>query len=366
MNKGLFITFEPIGKGDNILLGNNIPQRFFYISDLYKTISIDEAIPDFIKSRTAIIKRKSMLGRFFEIIHVLKHFDFIVTERNIYSLLGFFARLFLHKRWIVDLQDCPFKECTCFYKDNRIKYVLSYLKSVLVYWIIRHSDTIIVSFSRERFTRYYKGNMEKVHFFLNAVPIKPDVANNKAAFRERTCYNIVYVGCNLKEYGIDRFIHCLHRFANSFPLKRFDMTIIGHVNDYDCTDNVSIKCHQKLSRSEVLRHIRQSDIGVVPFIKGSDIYYTYPIKSIEYFVYGQKVLLSNTYGMKELFNQIDSKDIYFYDPNDYVNFASVLESLLNDIENMKYDEDRLNKISRFDAEKKNTLIKELYFTSGTI
>jgi hypothetical protein len=107
--ESLFITSEKLGVGPDFRIGNNIPQRFFYIDFLSKTVAKSEQYPEFLNHRKIEIQRNGIFGRFVEILIKSLKYEVIVTERNIFGIIGFINKIVRGVTWIVDPQDCPFR-----------------------------------------------------------------------------------------------------------------------------------------------------------------------------------------------------------------------------------------------------------------
>jgi hypothetical protein len=357
--KYLFITFEYISSG-YLRLGHNFTQRLYYIDFVDKTVARNEDCPEFLVNRKILIKSNGIIFRFIEtLIKSFKYRNFI-TDRSIYSLIGLIHKIFRKVTWIVELQDCPYKSCSSLYVGNLKKWIPSYIKSKILFWAIRYSDRIIVSYMPERFNAYYRGDLSKVCFFKNAIPIKNQVfsKNDKKMNKE---YRFISVGSDLPEFGIKEFIDHLKIYLSKRPHINIVFEIYGHKrNDAPCFENLTIINKSTLPRETIIERIQASDIGIVAHRKGSDIIFVYPIKAIEFFLYSKKAFFANTPGIRNLFECINSPDLYFFDADTYLDFDTVLSKVLLDLDNGIYDNDKQSKAELFSAEKKNKAIENIY------
>lgn len=363
--KALFITFDPLHNGSKISLGHNITQRFYYIDYLCKPVRNVAECNDILSGRTLYVPFKNIFLTVSFLLWRSRDYDAIVTERNIFGVVGFLSKVIFGKKWITDLQDCPFKECTCFYRKFSIKWFLSFIKSAFIYRIIKYSDAIIVSFLKDRFLRYYKGSIEKVSFFKNAIPVDYSRINSKIKkVKDKNSHeiSIFYVGANLHHYGINQFISLLEKYTESKTDVKFVLNTIVSVGietlKLPKKGNLLVNNIKEVDNSKVIDMIEDSDICIVPFLSGSDIFETYPIKCIEMFVYGKKTWFSSSPGILDLFSSVKFSDIYYSDFENGAIFDKTLDTIIQDLENRVFESKHNVKI--FDAKIKNKEIKEIY------
>lgn len=354
-NDIILLSFEQVTWKGKFRTGNNIPQRFRYIDIIDKFFDDEGIIPEGYEDRAIYYPNRSLI----KVLKKLFSYKCIVSERDYYSIFGFIYKVFFGKRWIVDFQDCPLKECTSLYKGQPVKWIFSFLKAKILYFLIRWSDAIVVSFSAERFKKYYSGSLKKVNFFYNSLPISPPLVEYKDPIKDKKI-SLIYIGADLHEYGIKDFITKLDDYALMREDYDFKLTIIGHENSISTkSKNLSLINFRLLSRDEVIQREMDSDIGVVPFKPGSDIYFTYPIKSIESYFYCRKTLLGDCKGMHEMYDDLKTKDIHFFDAIEYSDFGVKMDDIINQLMVGEFSSKEMGR-ERFNAEVKNMKIKEIY------
>jgi len=319
-------------------MGYNLYQRRYFINNI--EILPGQSIREMIKLWKIIYTPHSKIC--------------IVTERSINTLFGFiFHMLFRNVKWVVDIPDCPFKESLIFYKRGSLKWLLSLVKSYIAYFVFRFADEIIISFSSKYFFRHYRGNKDKVHCFKNALPSLPKV-HKPLILPIKGTIKFIYVGSNLDALGLPFFITVVKAYNDHAQIP-IELNIYGHSAK---SDSAYIIYHGKRPREEILEALRNSHVGVSPMLRGTDVEFAYPIKSMEYFCYGNKLLLSATTGLLEQFENINSRDLYFAEPGNIDSFIAAIDRCISDIVSLKCD--TIRHLAEFSAENKNRKISEIY------
>jgi glycosyltransferase involved in cell wall biosynthesis len=334
-------NFDSNAKIDN-MLAYNIYQRMHYLTDV-EFLNVNRK-KELIKILKDALKTKDDLT--------------VITERNIFGLVGFLLCVFYPRvRWIVDIQDCPFKESISFYRHKPIKRILSFAKGKLVYFLYQFADEIIVSYSRALFEKHYKGSFNKVTFLANALP-NLEKSHEPNQFLQQDKIIILYHGARLPEYGVElaeQAVRKLNSIENKFELHIYGL---DRLNDDESINDNSIFYHGKRPRSEILAAIKNAHIGIAPYFKGSDIAFTFPIKAMEYYCYGNKLILSDCTGMLEMFAGINTEDITYFKAGDLDSLCSMIEKSIHEIEYRKLD--KIRDMTHFSAEKKHQVIWEKY------
>lgn len=285
----------------------------------------------------------------------------IVTERSYHSIFGlFFSLIFKHVYWIYDTPDCPLKEAESLYKKYTFKWLKSTIKGYAVYLMLPLADLIIINYSPKRFKRFFKGSLAKVHFFKNALPNLPTHRTLTSIPFNNKKLTLIYVGAGQHAFGLESLFEALASFNQKSDLKA-ELNIYGHRSDIS---KPSVTYHGHKTRQEVLTAIKNADICVSPILKGTDIEFVYSVKTMEYYCYGKKMLISDTTGMLEQFSGIQSKDIYFSTAGSSKDIENKLHQIVIDLKNEITDKKR--DLSPFSAEMKNEQIKDLYMNIAKV
>jgi glycosyltransferase involved in cell wall biosynthesis len=318
------------------MLGFNLYQRMYYFKNKVTFLNVR--------------KKKELIKYLFFAILSRKELT-IITERNIFGVVGFSLSFLPKVNWIVDIQDCPLKESESFYKKRPIKKFLSYSKGKLVYYLYKFSDKIIVSYSKKRFLKFYSGDLDKVTFMLNGLPNLDHFAYPVIPKGKKI--QIIYQGARLPDFGVEfaeQGIQNLNRQGGAYELH-----IFGHSHP---EEKPGIYYHGKQPRNEVINAMKNAHICISPFHKGTDIEFTFPIKVMEYFSFGNKLVLSDCEGVKEQLASSNSKDIHFYEASNLESLQDTLKRVTQEIK--KGEIDKVRDLSFLSASKKHEEIWKIY------
>ncbi|CAA0081611.1 Uncharacterised protein [BD1-7 clade bacterium] len=321
-------------------LGFNLKQRLYFQPDL-QLLHVNEGL-GYLKTLWAAARSGDDIA--------------IVTQRSYHALFGLiFASLFRNVAWIFDTPDCPLKEAHSTFQKYSFRWLISSLRGRLIYRVIQRADLIIINYSPKRFWRFYRGDSRNVHFFKNALPHLP-ASRYLQPMSAKSPINIVYIGHGLPGFGLDILITAIQRYnrSNLHTNTRAHLHIYGHQSAP--IDDVTY--HGKVPRAEVLSAIANAHLCASPLLRGSDLEYVYSIKTMEYFCYGNKLLISQVQGLTEQFEAITSNDIYFAKPGDIADWQTMLAKAIEDITAGKQDTTRV--LTAFSAEDKNARIAALY------
>lgn len=225
-----------------------------------------------------------------------------MTDRSIISLFGFMARIFTGVRWVADIWDDPEKESYYLWRKYSIHWYFNKCKVKLLKKILRYADLVICSILPEKLKDYNisKETILAVPNCIDLELVKPlYIEKNKNEFR------IIFVGLMRKDRGVDTLLKAVKKLLRDIP--NLKLILIGDPNIEIVKEMVTelrlgkwVELYGRVEHEKVLTQIESADVCVCPFMAGTDIEYTYPIKILEYLAMDKVVIASNLKGIRTI------------------------------------------------------------------
>ncbi len=222
------------------------------------------------------------------------HFDLVITEPSLYSVCGFWARMILRVKWVVDVWDIPIR--------NQSDRVSMRIKTRAERWLLkilfRKADLFVVSILPDYELAYFKLPSEKMLLLKNAIwldeqprPGRDDFQSQNVPF-EILCMRSVhtpYSGLDIlgKAYrSLCKELNVSLIIAGKIPLK-----IRPQLASLDGCPHVDY--HDFVEHDRLLEMIGNASACVIPYKDVPDLAQIYPVKLLEYMASGSAVIAPN-------------------------------------------------------------------------
>jgi glycosyltransferase involved in cell wall biosynthesis len=282
-------------------------------------------------------------------------FDLVITEPSLYSVLGFWARMILRTKWVVDVWDIPIR--------NQSDRVLMRLKTRFERWILkilfRWADLFIVSILPEYELHYFKLPSAKMLLLKNAIWLdeisrKEYVLSSGGPF-EILCMRSMYTVYS----GLDVLAQAYHSVCKDLDVS---LTIIGKIPGRIRSHlDVLVGClgvhfFDFIEHDRLLEMIRNASVCIIPYKNVPDLAQIYPVKLLEYMALGGAVIAPDMGGFARMIR--DGRNGLLFKPGDPEDLARQISTLYNDSElRRKISQNAQQGMNKeYDCEEKNRII----------
>jgi len=282
-------------------------------------------------------------------------FDLVITEPSLFSICGFWAKMILGIKWVVDVWDIPIRS-----QSDRI---LMRLKTRSERWILkilfRQADLFIVSILPDYELRYFKLPSDKMILLKNAIwldelPRKEYAPSSDRSFKI-LCMRSVYTVYS----GLDILGQAYHSIFKDLDVS---LTIIGKISakvrsQLDLlTGCPRIYYHDFIEHDQLLKKIRDASVCIIPYRNVPDLAQIYPVKLLEYMALGVAVIAPDMGGFAKMIRH--GWNGLLFKAGDPEDLARQMRTLYNDSELRKRisqnAQQGMNK--EYDCEEKNRII----------
>jgi glycosyltransferase involved in cell wall biosynthesis len=281
-------------------------------------------------------------------------FDLVITEPSLYSVCGFWAKMILNVKWVVDIWDIPIR--------NQSDTVLMRLKTRSERWILkilfRWADLFLVSILPDYELRYFKLPSDKMLLLKNAIwldelPRKEYAPSSYGPF-EVLCMRSAYTAYS----GLDILAQAYRGICKDLDVS---LTIVGKIpakirSHLDpLADCPRVYYHDFIEHGQLLEMIRDASACIIPYKNVPDLAQIYPVKLLEYMALGGAVIAPNMGGFSRMIQH--GRNGLLFKAGDPEDLARQIRTLYNDSElrkkisqnaqqamNKEYDCDEKNKI----------------------
>ena len=260
-----------------------------------------------------------------------ERFDIVLTEPSLYSVCGFWARVILRAKWVIDIWDIPIRT-----QSDRIS---KRLKTRVERWILkilyRKANLFIVSILPEFELKYFKLPSDKMLLMKNAiwrdelpVSVKEDLSPEDAPF-DILCMRSVY---SLHD-GLDILGQAYQIICKDLNVS---LTIIGKIPpkvrpQLDWLDGCPlVYYHDFIEHEQLLEKIRHAATCVITFKNVPDLAQTYPVKLLEYMASGSVVIAPEMGGIVRMVQH--GENGLLFTPGDPEDLARQIKTVYEDRE----------------------------------
>ncbi|HDM8058297.1 glycosyltransferase family 4 protein [Vibrio harveyi] len=296
---------------------------------LYATASSRDIKFDFDKNVALKIKKTSILSKFnlpvfylWVMINLFFKRDVVYTRSIVVSFL---CSLFKIKN-ILELHYIPIPNS---FSDKILSSRLMTNEKLVIFTVITHS----------------LGTDVKTRYGIENVTVLPDGANIPTTKQKKLVSSkplVGYCGSFNKGKGVETLIRA------SSLLNNVDVHIVGgNIEELDALcktcDMSNITFHGKVSPDLISGYLNSFDICILPNSKS--VYtsgdsdnkldigkYTSPLKLFEYMAHEKPIICSDLKVLKEI---VTNDDVVFFRPDDHVDLANAISTLVDDDQKMK-------------------------------
>jgi len=258
-------------------------------------------------------------------------FDLVITEPSLYCVCGFWARMILHAKWVVDIWDIPIR--------NQSDRISMRIKTRTERWILkilfRKADLFVVSILPDVELKYFKLPEEKMLLLKNAIWLEdlPAQAKIEAPSEdvpiEILCMRSVFT----THSGLDILGQAYRSICKDLDVS---LTIIGKIpakvrSQLDWLDGCPrVYFFDFIEHEKLLEKIKNATACVIPYKNVPDLAQIYPVKLLEYMASGSVVIAPDMGGFARMIRHGENGLLFAAgDPED---LARQIEALYNDKE----------------------------------
>ena len=267
------------------------------------------------KSNLEIVKRSKIIISIFKnkILHSIylilwistkgkqENIDVLITEASYLSLIGYFAKLFLETKWVVDLWDIPFRNLKLsFLSKSKRRLQLLFFRP-----LFKKADLFIVSILPDFQLKEFKLPEQKMRCFTNAIFL--DEYENLPTvelFEEFTI--LIQRSQFYKGFGLNLILQ-----AFELVLKKIDaqLLIVGQIMPEAkiLIDRFPLK--ERIIETDFVEHKEfkrltlKSHVCAIPYPKIVDLQQIYPIKAIEFMALGKAIVYTGIEGLSRIIGE---------------------------------------------------------------
>ncbi len=283
------------------------------------------------------------------------HFDLVITEPSLYSICGFWAKIILNIKWIVDVWDIPIR---C-----RLDAVLVRLKTRAERWILkilfRWTDLFIVSILPEYDLKYFKLPPDKMLLLKNAIWLD-EFAKKEYSPSLEGPFKIL---CARSSYSIHSGLDILAQaYREIYQDLYVSLIIIGKIpeevrSQLDVLNGCPrVYFYEFIEHDQLLEMMRDVSTCIIPFKNVPDLIQTYPVKVLEYMAQGSAIIASDIGGLARMIRHKWNGLLFRAgDPHD---LARQIRALYNDYELRKKLSQNAQQLlkKKYDCKEKNEII----------
>jgi glycosyltransferase involved in cell wall biosynthesis len=245
------------------------------------------------------------------------NFDIVITEPSIYSVCGFWAKIILKIKWVVDIWDIPIR-CQSHFVFLRLKTQAQRLFLKLIY---QQADYFIVSILPDYELREFRFPAKKMLLLKNAIWLK-DLPPKKYHPSSKGLFGLL---CMRSRYSVDCGLDILSRaYRDICQDLNVSLTIVGKIPPkvrsqlVQLEDCPRVYYHDFIEHDRLLEMISCAAACIVPYKNVPDLAQIYPVKMLEYLALGVVIIASDIGGLAKmikhrwnglLFRAGDSEDL---------------------------------------------------------
>ncbi|MDH7513963.1 MAG: glycosyltransferase [Clostridiales bacterium] len=283
------------------------------------------------------------------------NYDIVITEPSIYSVCGFWAKIILNIKWVVDIWDIPIR-CQSHLILLRLKTQAQRLFFKLIY---QQADYFIVSILPDYELKKFGLPAEKMLLLKNAIWLK-DLPQKKFHASSKWPFNLL---CMRSGYSIDSGLDILSKaYRNICQDLNVSLTIVGKIPSKLRSQLDQLKgCprvyyHDFIEHDRLLETISSASACIIPYKNVPDLAQIYPVKLLEYLALGAVIIASDIGGLARMIKH--GWNGLLFRAGDSDDLARQISILYNDPalrEKLSLNaRDTINK--EFDCEEKNRII----------
>lgn len=282
-------------------------------------------------------------------------FDVVITEPSLFSVCGFWAKMVLSARWVVDVWDIPIR--------NQSDAVLMSLKTRserrMLKILFRRADLFVVSILPDYELRYFKLPSNKMLLLKNAIwidelPRKEYAPSSDRSF-EILCMRSVFTVYS----GLDILGQAYQSICTDLDVS---LAIIGKISakvrsQLDLLSGCPrVYYHDFIEHEQLLEKIRNASVCIIPYKNVPDLAQIYPVKLLEYMALGRAVIAPDMGGFARIVQH--RRNGLLFKAGDPEDLARQIETLYNDSElRKKISQNAQQTMNReYDCEEKNKII----------
>jgi glycosyltransferase involved in cell wall biosynthesis len=284
-------------------------------------------------------------------------FDLVITEPSLYSVCGFWARMILRTKWVVDIWDIPIRNQS----DRALMRVKTRAERWLLKILFRKADLFVVSILPQYELEYFKLPSDKMLLLKNAIwlderpePVKKGSPSEDIPF-EILCMRSVYTPYS----GLDILGEAYRSICEDLNMS---LTIVGKIppkvrSQLDSLDGCPRVCyHDFVEHDRLLEMIGDASACIVPYKNVPDLAQIYPIKLLEYMASGSVVIAPDMGGFTRMIQH--GENGLLFEAGDPEDLARQIRTLYSDPELRKKISQNAQQMIKgeYDCEEKNRTI----------
>lgn len=229
------------------------------------------------------------------------NYNIIITEPSIYSVCGFWAKIILKIKWVVDIWDIPIR-CG---SHNILHLLKTKVERFFFRIIYQRADYFIVSILPDYELKKFNLPTKKMLLLKNAIWLKdlPRRSFNRAR-ANKSQFSLL---CVRSGYSVDSGLDTLSRaYRNICQDLNVSLTIIGKIpfklrsQLQDLKGCPRVYYHDFIEHGRLLEVIGSAYACIIPFKDVPDLAQTFPIKALECFAMGTVIIASNIDGLARM------------------------------------------------------------------
>jgi glycosyltransferase involved in cell wall biosynthesis len=263
-----------------------------------------------------------------------ENFDIVITEPSLYSLCGFWARMALRTKWVVDIWDIPIRNQS----DRMIMRVRTRSERWILKILFRKADLFIVSILPDYELKYFRLPEDKTLLLKNAIwlddlpsQVKIESSSKDAPF-DILCMRSVYTAHS----GLDILGQAYQHLCKDLNVS---LTIVGRIppkvsQQLTCLDGCpSVNFLEFIQHEELLKKIRDAAACVIPYKNVPDLAQIYPVKLLEYMASGRVVIAPDMGGFAMMIQHRENG--LLFEPGDAEDLICQIKAVYEDRELVK-------------------------------
>ena len=228
-------------------------------------------------------------------------FDLVITEPSLYSVCGFWAKMVLCAKWVVDIWDIPIRNQS----DRVSTRVKTRAERKLLRILFRKADLFVVSILPEFELEYFELPTNKMLLLKNAIWLDDRPApSKKVSPSEDVPFKILCMRSVYTPYsGLDILGMAYQSVCKDLNVS---LTIIGRIPakirpQLDWLDGCpNVYFHDFIEHDRLLDMIGDASVCIIPYKNVPDLAQIYPVKLLEYMASGSAVIAPDMGGFARM------------------------------------------------------------------
>lgn len=285
-----------------------------------------------------------------------ERFDLVITEPSLYSVCGFWARIVLRTKWVVDIWDIPIRN-----QSDRISMrVKTQAERWLLKILFRKADLFILSILPDFELSYFKLRADKLMQLKNAIWLDRNPSQKTGLPQEKFPFEILCMRSVFTSHsGLDILGQAFKHLCDELEVS---LTIVGKIPakiraQLDVLDGCPhVYYHDFMDHDQLLERIGEAEVCVIPYKNVPDLAQIYPVKLLEYMASGSAVVAPDMGGFARMIWH--GENGLLFEPGDPEDLARQIKTLYEDRELQKKLSQNAQKMieGEFDCVVKNNLI----------